>query len=1067
MALTALVAEARLVFGSCFFITRASPAPPPLAQTRPGRRLHFWIRSLLAHGRAAIPSSWRWSLDQSLSLHSHLLHVVAASPPNVVPVPPDALPVTSFDWSAPPRPYPAPLNTFLHTLRVGGPWTSALTALAYLPQGHFSADGRIFCAPSVGLPGGLPDSCLPLCDDADPDALTLFFAGSTLVAICSSHSVLPRPNSAPSAGLRILSTGAPSRFLPEYLRLKKTPTRDVMSVFMAAANWHKRLGPLDAVAATVVEGRMTMPKPRLPLRHSRRPNHASWERNEAAKIALGPKVATWTWQGVVEMIPQGCPVPLFIEPLGAVDKATAPWWRLILDARISNEYQDPWGVWYFSIAQLAALLDYCDIMFAEDLEDAYHLSIFSGCTGKPFWSCVFSIDHNGHVVRRWRLVMGCDPYTCLGLCDKAMSGFCIDGFVGRFAAAHFGQRNAGSPLNALMRAIQRFLARRSPPPPPKPAVCAPPASPGSVCGSSAEASPVLPPSPSAPVRTRRAQPGPACGAPAAASPPLPTRRGLHPEAIHSVVWVDDTVYVTKTPSHPPCSGFTGGCLICRRAARTASRSQRYWHRLADDLGLGLSDDKRQLPSQRVVYTGMTVDSYHGTISIPPDKKARLAAFLEDFFFRHEATLSELASFRGRIQHYSAGLPYVLPFVALISSVIGTDGDPVYDTLVEVPPAVREAAVFIRQVLEDYAEAGRPLWPPVPSSLHAAFLVNSTGDLRVVLITWDSSVHGWGAVIRWWACPDGKVVVGTLPGTDDMKHQVRREALGGVLAFEAATRLLDLAGAWVIMRNDAVGALSALRKGCSSSTFLQQCSMRFALFQRDARCHTLYLHAPGTQLIEEGVDGLSRDVAADVAGPVSSKFVRDRATSLARSLGWELSIDAFASAANSLLPRFFARYAEPRAEAEDAFAVGDWAYSTCPACGQLHRETLFAFPPSVLLNRFVAKARSDGIRAIVVTPLAVSAPYWSKLLRASVVTNKDGYLRVRTQPGAADDSDVPGELAIFAVDFSVWSTRHRSTSPAPPCGQEYAFRGRDPLGSPSDQEDRRRIGAGLANLGSGP
>jgi hypothetical protein len=54
----------------------------------------------------------------------------------------------------------------------------------------------------------------------------------------------------------------------------------------------------------------------------------------------------------------------------------------------------------------------------------------------------------------------------LGLCDKAMSGFCIDGFVGRFAAAHFGQRNAGSPLNALMCAIQRFLARRAPPPPP-------------------------------------------------------------------------------------------------------------------------------------------------------------------------------------------------------------------------------------------------------------------------------------------------------------------------------------------------------------------------------------------------------------------------------------------------------------------------------------------------------------------------------------------------------------------------------------------------------------------------
>ena len=114
----------------------------------------------------------------------------------------------------------------------------------------------------------------------------------------------------------------------------------------------------------------------------------------------------WIWQGIVEMVPLNCPLPLFIEPLGAVDKATPPWWRLILDARISNEFQDAWGVWYFSVSQLAALLDVCDIMFAEDLEDAYHLSIFSGCTGRPFWSRVFTIDEHGQVVPRWRLVMG-------------------------------------------------------------------------------------------------------------------------------------------------------------------------------------------------------------------------------------------------------------------------------------------------------------------------------------------------------------------------------------------------------------------------------------------------------------------------------------------------------------------------------------------------------------------------------------------------------------------------------------------------------------------------------------
>ncbi len=135
--------------------------------------------------------------------------------------------------------------------------------------------------------------------------MSLFFAGPDLVSICSLHSVLQRSSPGPSTGVRLLTTGQPFRFLPEYIRLKKKPARDVMLVFMSAGEWHRRLGPLDAVAAMVVKGRMVMPKPRIPLRHSCRPNHSSWERNEAAKIALGPKFATWTWQGVVEIVPRG------------------------------------------------------------------------------------------------------------------------------------------------------------------------------------------------------------------------------------------------------------------------------------------------------------------------------------------------------------------------------------------------------------------------------------------------------------------------------------------------------------------------------------------------------------------------------------------------------------------------------------------------------------------------------------------------------------------------------------------------------------------------------------------
>ena len=57
---------------------------------------------------------------------------------------------------------------------------------------------------------------------------------------------------------------------------------------------------------------------------------------------------------------------------------------------------------------LAVLLDVCDLLFAEDLDDAYHLNISAGCTRKPLWSRVraFTIDEHGQVLQRWRLVMG-------------------------------------------------------------------------------------------------------------------------------------------------------------------------------------------------------------------------------------------------------------------------------------------------------------------------------------------------------------------------------------------------------------------------------------------------------------------------------------------------------------------------------------------------------------------------------------------------------------------------------------------------------------------------------------
>jgi hypothetical protein len=65
------------------------------------------------------------------------------------------------------------------------------------------------------------------------------------------------------------------------------------------------------------------------------------------------------------------------------------------------------------------------------MENTQDLGVMVNGREEPEWSCVFTIDENGAIVCCWRLVMGCNVFTCLCLCDKAMSGFCIDGFVGR------------------------------------------------------------------------------------------------------------------------------------------------------------------------------------------------------------------------------------------------------------------------------------------------------------------------------------------------------------------------------------------------------------------------------------------------------------------------------------------------------------------------------------------------------------------------------------------------------------------------------------------------------------
>ncbi len=95
-------------------------------------------------------------------------------------------------------------------------------------------------------------------------------------------------------------------------------------------------------------------------------------------------------------------------------------------------------------------------------------------------------------------------------------------------------------------------------------------------------------------------------------------------------------------------------------------------------------------------------------------------------------------------------------------------------------------------------------------------------------------------------------------------------------------------------------------------------------------------------------------------PRFGKLCRLRQSAWATSSRW-----TFATADNTLVQRFFARYPEPLAEGADALAQLDRGQSRC--------ECAYAFPPKGLLAAFVAKTRSDGLRGVIAVPARRRTP----------------------------------------------------------------------------------------------
>jgi hypothetical protein len=181
--------------------------------------------------------------------------------------------------------------------------------------------------------------------------------------------------------------------------------------------------------------------------------------------------------------------------------------------------------------------------------------------------------------------------------------------------------------------------------------------------------------------------------------------------------------------------------------------------------------------------------------------------------------------------------------------------------VRMSKRARAALEFMRIAVERYGDEGQLLWPIVPSSLYGVFLAGDAKVSRILVITFDASVDGWGAAVRSSQEERGTEIIGeyrlaapilgrafvdpaALPACP--ASQVYREMLAGFLATRAASQLHALADSTVLIRSDCTGAISALWVGSFRSTALQNVALLHNRFFMDVGASSLhYLHAPGS------------------------------------------------------------------------------------------------------------------------------------------------------------------------------------------------------------------------------
>ena len=350
-ALSALAAEVRVACAAAFTLAHCTPASvADLAEAdrtaRTADALVRDVRTLASVCAPAVAALARRFPGRAERVISSLEAVVGGGAPPAPEPPRPRMPCAPA--GGPDVKFEHGVHMCLASVACG--WDSALARAVWssLGPGQYCPRGRVFlpnpaatrCVP--GLPAGT--SLALVSRPVEGGDVTVTFCDGAVVSVSC-----PQRLQAPARGPRS-SARAGLSTLPSFIALPRDsegrpiiPRTMVTTLVEHQDAWHTELGSIDAATIAIVRGLLVMPKVAVPSQQRVFRNHPSWENDPAAREALGPIIAKWLAQGILEYVEWDDRQSVLLQPCGAVPKGTAPFYRLITDARYGNRMYSDWG----------------------------------------------------------------------------------------------------------------------------------------------------------------------------------------------------------------------------------------------------------------------------------------------------------------------------------------------------------------------------------------------------------------------------------------------------------------------------------------------------------------------------------------------------------------------------------------------------------------------------------------------------------------------------------------------------------------------------------------------------